>query len=63
MPSLNPEDWNYWPRLIGSQWSANWKSLDRDLEGREGKAFSLVGAAVADAPLLRGDPPATPLLE
>lgn len=31
--------------------------MDRDLEGLEGKAFPLVGAAVADAPLLRGYPP------
>ncbi len=43
-------------RLIGSQWSANWKYLGRDLEALEGKAFPLVGAAVADAPPSAGDP-------
>jgi hypothetical protein len=42
MLSPNPEDWNYPFRLIGSQWPANWKLLDRDLEGLEGKAFPLV---------------------
>lgn len=30
--------------------------MDRDLEGLKGKAFPMVGAAVADAPLLRGYP-------
>jgi hypothetical protein len=39
--------------------SADWRCLDRDLEDLEEKAFALVGAAVADAPLLR-EIPATP---
>jgi hypothetical protein len=30
--------------------------MGRDLEGLEGKVFPLVGAAVPDAPLLRGYP-------
>jgi hypothetical protein len=54
MPSPNPEDWNCRFRLIGSQWPANWKLRDRDLEGLEGKAFPLVGAT--PHPLLRRDP-------
>lgn len=34
--------------------------MDRDLEGLEGKAFPLVGSAVADAPPSAGRPPQHP---
>lgn len=61
MPSPTPEDWNYWARLIGSQWTANWKYEDSDLEGLDGEAFPLVGAAVADAPRSAGTSPQRPL--
>ncbi len=49
--------------ILGSQWSANWKHMNRYLEGLEGKAFPLVGAAVADTPPSAGRSPQRPFLE
>ena len=40
--------------------SADWKLRDRDLEGLEGNAFPLAGAAVADAPPSAGTSPQRP---